>query len=78
MVKKQMKKNEIKIFSHIVICQIQYLLKLVFGGSYHSIDYAKAFECVDHNTLWKILKDWNTRPPDLPLEKPVCRSESNS
>ena len=42
------------------------------------IDYAKAFGCVDHNTLWKILKDWNTRPPDLPLEKPVCRSESNS
>ena len=21
------------------------------------IDYAKAFECVDHNTLWKILKE---------------------
>ena len=39
------------------------------------IDYAKAFECVDHNKLWKIL---NTRPPDLPLEKSVCRSGSNS
>ena len=23
-------------------------------------------------------RDGNTRPPDLPLEKPVCRSESNS
>ena len=22
------------------------------------IDYAKAFECVDHNKLWKILKRW--------------------
>ena len=22
-----------------------------------SIDYAKAFDCVDHNTLWKILKE---------------------
>ena len=22
------------------------------------IDYAKAFECVDHNKLWKILKGW--------------------
>ena len=47
------------------------------------IDYAKAFDCVDHNELWKILKeiserDGNTRPPDLPLEKPVCRSGSNS
>ena len=30
---------------------------------------------MDHNQLWKILKrDGNTRPPDLPLEKPVCRS----
>ena len=41
-------------------------------------DYAKAFDCVDHNKLWKILKDRNTRPPDLPLEKFVCRSGSNS
>ena len=39
------------------------------------IDYAKAFDCVDHNKLWKILKrDGNTRPSDLPLEKPICRS----
>ena len=29
-------------------------------------------------TLWKILRDGNTRPPDLPLEKSVCRSRSNS
>ena len=29
-------------------------------------------------TNWKILRDGNTRPPDLPLEKPVCRSRSNS
>ena len=42
------------------------------------VDYAKAFDCVDHNKLWKILRDGNTRPPDLPLEKPVCRSGSNS
>ena len=32
------------------------------------IDYAKAFDCVDHNELWKILRDGNIRPPDLPLE----------
>ena len=42
------------------------------------IDYAKAFDCVAHNKLWKILRDGNTRPPDLPLEKSVCRSGSNS
>ena len=41
-------------------------------------DYAKAFDCVDHDKLWKILRDGNTRPPDLPLEKFVCRSGSNS
>ena len=41
-------------------------------------DYAKAFDCVDYNKLWKILRDGNTRPPDLPLEKSVCRSRSNS
>ena len=41
------------------------------------IDYAIGFDCVDHNKLWKILRDGNTRPPDLPLEKPVCRSGSN-
>ena len=43
------------------------------------IDYAKAFDCVDHNKLWKNSEtDGNTRPPDLPLEKPVCRSGNNS
>ena len=42
------------------------------------IDYAKAFNCVDHSKLWKILKEMGTRPPDLPLEKSVCRSGSNS
>ena len=42
------------------------------------IDYTKAFDCVYHNKLWKILKGGNTRPPDLPLEKSVCRSGSNS
>ena len=42
------------------------------------IDYAKAFGCTDNNQLGKILKDGNTRAPDLPLEKPVCRSGNNS
>ena len=43
------------------------------------IDYAKAFDCMDHNKLWKNSeRDGNTRPPDLSLEKSVCRSGSNS
>ena len=44
------------------------------------IDYAKAFDCVDHKKLWSTVYsgDGNTRPPDLPLEKPICMSGSNS
>ena len=43
------------------------------------IDYAKAFACVDHNKLGKNLKEFGSpRPPNLPLEKSVCRSGSNS
>ena len=42
------------------------------------IDYAKAFDCVDHNKLENSERDGNTRPPDLPLNKSICRSGSNS
>ena len=42
------------------------------------IDYAKIFDCVDHHKLENSERDGNTRPPDLPLEKPICRSGSNS
>ena len=46
------------------------------------IDYAKAFDCVDlcgsQETVENSERDGNTRPPDLPLEKFVCRSGSNS
>ena len=33
---------------------------------------------VDHKKLENSERDGNTRPPDLPPEKPVCRSGSNS
>ena len=42
------------------------------------MDYAKAFDCADHNKLENSERDVNSRPPDLPLEKSVCRSRSNS
>ena len=42
------------------------------------IDYAKAFDCVDHNRLENSSRDGNTRLPYLPPEKPVCKSRSNS
>ena len=43
------------------------------------IDYAKAFDCVDHKKLWKILKVMGI-PDHLTClsEKNVCRSSSNS
>ena len=43
------------------------------------IGYNKAFDCVDHNKLWKILQEMGIpEPPDLLPEKSICRSRSNS
>ena len=42
------------------------------------IDYAKAFDCVDHYKPENSYRDGNIRPPYLPPQKPVCRSRSNS
>ena len=42
--------------------------------SFCFIDYAKAFDCVDHNKLWKILKEMGI-PDHLTC---LCRSGSNS
>ena len=42
------------------------------------IDYAKAFDCMDHDKLWKALKEMGmSRPSYLSSEKPVCRSRRN-
>ena len=41
------------------------------------IDYAIAFDCMDHNKLWKILKETGI-PDHLDLPLSVCRSRSNS
>ena len=37
------------------------------------IDYAKAFDCVDHNKLENSERDGNTRRPNLPL-KNACKN----
>ena len=42
------------------------------------INYAKTFDCLDHNKLKNSERDGNTKPPDLPLEKSVCRWGCNS
>ena len=38
------------------------------------VDYGKAFDCVNHNELWKILQEM-VRPPDLPLESRYAGQE---
>ena len=39
------------------------------------IDYTKAFDCVDHNELWKILQEMGIPDHYLPPEKPVCMQQ---
>ena len=39
------------------------------------IDYANAFDCVDHSKLWKILKEMGIPALHLPLEKSVCMEQ---
>ena len=41
------------------------------------MEYTKSFDCMDHNKLEISERDGNTRPPDLPPEKPVCTSRSD-
>ena len=62
------------------ICQIRKKERKFQENIYFCfIDYAKAFDCVDHNKLWKIIQEMETPdPPYLPPEKPVCKSRSNS
>ena len=61
-------KPEIKLIQWIIEKAREFQKNMYFCF----IDY------VDHNKLWKILKDGNTRPPYLSPEKPVCRSRNNS
>ena len=42
------------------------------------IDYAKAFDCVDHNKLWKILQEMGISDHLTYLLRNLCRSRSNS
>ena len=61
-----------------ICCIIEKARKFQKNIYFSSIDYAKAFDCVDHKKLENSERDRNMRPPDLPLEKPICRSGSNS
>ena len=39
------------------------------------IDYAKAFDCVDHNKLWKILKERREYQTTLPISWETCMQD---
>ena len=39
---------------HAIFPSSSHIIKVIY---FCFIDYAKAFECVDHNKLWKILKE---------------------
>ena len=40
------------------IANIRWIIKKAREFHFCFIDCAKAFDCVDHNKLWKILKEW--------------------
>ena len=42
------------------------------------IDYGKAFDSVNQNSVENSSRDGNSRPPDLPPEKSVCRSRNKT
>ena len=45
---------EIKLLSHWIIEKVRESQKIIY---FCFIDSAKAFDCEDHNKLWKILKE---------------------
>ena len=70
-------------FKHYLIANIRWIMEKArqFQKNIYFcfIDYAKAFECVDHNKLWKILKEMGI-PDHLTclLRKTICKSGSTS
>ena len=54
----------------LIIEQVREFQKNIY---FYFIDYAKAFDCVDHNKLDSSSREGNTRPPDLPPGKSICR-----
>ena len=67
-------RDQIDSISWIIKKAREFQKNIYFG----LIDYAKAFDCVDHNRLENSSRDETIRPPDLPPEISVCRSRCNS
>ena len=68
---------------HVCVCTFMCMYVCIYAHSY-DLGYSGfqkqliRWTTMDHNKLENSERDGNTRPPDLPLEKPVCRSGSNS
>ena len=64
--------------------QIANILQIIekareFQKNIYFTDYAKAFDCVDHNELWKIFQEMGIPDPSsLSPEKAFCMSWNNS
>ena len=71
-----------KEWSHSVMSDVRWIIKKAreFQKNicFCFMDDTKALDYEDHNKLENSERDGNTRPPDLPSEKSVCRSRSNS
>ena len=59
---------------HLIIKKARQLQKNIYIGF---IDYAKAFDCVDHNQLQNFERDGNTRAPDLPFRNLYAGQEAS-
>ena len=55
------------------ITNLQWIIETAreFQKNIYFIDYAKAFDCVDHNKLWKILKAMGI-PTTWPASWEIC------
>ena len=62
------------------IANIRWIIKKAreFQENICFINYTKAFNYGSQQTVKNSSRDRNTRPPDLPPEKSVCRTRSNS
>ena len=58
---------------HWIIKKAREFQKIIY---FCFIDYAKAFDCVDHNKLENSGRGGNTSIPGLPPEKSVCRPKA--
>ena len=55
LVSEKAEEPEVKLPTSVGSSKKQEFLKNIY---FCFTDYAKAFDCVDHNKLWKILKEW--------------------